>query len=109
MLNSKLGQPVQYFLNGKTLRRVLHGKSPKERAAIAAQLFQHGVSLEKLSAAQLSRLCQTNESSVCIALGHAGSRGPQARTLDLLTKKYSPDVLMRALDRLTAPSMQAAE
>jgi hypothetical protein len=83
---------------------MLWGKSPRERADIVAQLFRHNVSLENLSSAQLSRLCAANQGNVTVALGHAGTR-----TVDRIVKKYGFDVLMRALDRATAPSRAAAE
>jgi hypothetical protein len=96
-------------LSGSGLRRILHGKSAKKRAATAARLIKHGVSIEGLNQAQAARLCQVNESAVCAALGHTGSRGAHQRTIDRLVKKYGPDTLMKALDRATTPSLQAAE
>jgi hypothetical protein len=101
--NGSNGQPIT-VLTGRVLRRMLRGKSPHERADIVVQLLRHNVSLADLSPAQLSRLCEVNQGAVSVALGHAGTR-----VLDRFIKKYGPNVLMRALDRVTAPQHVAAE
>ena len=81
-----------------------------ERARwLAANLIAHKVSFSDLSQAQVARLVQVNSGNVSRALGRAGRRGAQQRTLDHLIRRYGTDTLMRALDRATAPSMQAAE
>jgi hypothetical protein len=91
------------------LRRVLRGKSSKERARLVTLLIERKVVFKDLSPAQLARLCEANPGAVSVELGHAGRRGPRDSTLDRLIKKYGPDVLMRAVDRATAPTQVAAE
>jgi hypothetical protein len=103
------GQAVVNTLTGEALRRLLHGKSAKGRAWLAANLIAHKVSFSDLSQAQVARLVRVNSGNVSRALGRAGRRGAQQRTLDHLIRRYGTDTLMRALDRATAPSMQAAE
>jgi hypothetical protein len=88
---------------------MLHGKPPVERARIVAQLIQHNVEFVDLSPTQIARLADVNPAAVSVALGNAGKHGPRTKTLDRLVKKYGPDVLMRALDRATAPQRIAAE
>jgi hypothetical protein len=100
---------VVNVLTGRALRRALRDKSPKERACLVALLIERKVAFEDLSPAQLARLCKANPGTVSIELGHAGRRGPRDSTLDRLIKKYGPDVLMRAVDRITAPTRVAAE
>jgi hypothetical protein len=88
---------------------LLHGKSPQERARIVARLIKYNVSFVDLSPAQLARLAAANPGAVSIELGNAGKRGPRDSTLNHLIKRYGPDVLMRAVDRATAPTRVAAE
>jgi hypothetical protein len=47
-------------------------------------------------------LGRVHPSSVTVALGNIGKRGPHHRTLDRL-RRYGANTLMRALDRATAP------
>ena len=111
MTNSKPtpnGQVVN-VLNGDALRRYLHGKSEGGRAQLAAHLIRNRVSFSDLSAAQVARLVKANSGNVSRALGRAGTRGAQSRTIDRLAKKYGADTLLKALDRATAPTLQAAE
>jgi hypothetical protein len=100
---------VLTIITGPVLRRLLHGKSPQERARVVAQLIRLNVAFEDLSPAQIARLAEANQGAVSVALGHAGTRGPRRRTLERLVKRYGPDVLMRALDQATAPQRIAAE
>jgi hypothetical protein len=97
---------VVNVLSGHTLRRLLWGKTPAERARICAQLLEHNVNFADLLPAQVARLCEANPSAVTVALGHAGKRGPHQRTLDHLVKRYGPAVLTRALDQVTAPEAE---
>ena len=50
------GQAVVNTLAGEALRRLLHGKSAKGRAWLAANLIAHKVSFSDLSQAQVARL-----------------------------------------------------
>jgi hypothetical protein len=102
------GQAVT-FLSGSVLRRLLHGKPPQERARVAAAIVNHGVAVTELSPAQVARLVDVGPAYLTDALGHRGSRGPHNKTINHLLKHYGPDVLMRALDRVTAPRVVAAE
>jgi hypothetical protein len=102
------GQAIT-FLSGPVLRRLLHGKPPQERARVAAAIVNHGVAVTELSPAQVARLVDVGPAYLTDALGHRGSRGPHKKTLNHLLKHYGPDVLMRALDRVTAPQRIAAE
>jgi hypothetical protein len=86
---------------------MLHGKTPVERARIVAQLIKYSVEFVDLSPAQIARLANVNPGAVCVALGHAGKRGPHDRTLDRLIRRYGANTLMRALDRATAPQIAA--
>jgi hypothetical protein len=106
--NGPNGQAI-HVLTGLGLRRMLRGKSPRARAEIVARLIRYNVSFTDLSPAQLARLCEANPGAVSVARGNAGTRGPRTGTLDRLLRKYGPDVLMRALDRVTAPQHVAAE
>jgi hypothetical protein len=100
---------VVNVLTGRALRRMLRGKSSQERARVVAQLIRHNVSFVDLSPAQVARLCEANPGAVSIALGNAGKRGPRTSTLDALVRKHGADVLLRAVNRATAPSRIAAE
>jgi hypothetical protein len=100
---------VVHILTGVALRRLLHGKSPQERARIAARLVKYKVALEDLSLAQIARLTEANPGSVSIELGNAGKRGARESTLDRLIRKYGADTLRRAVNRATAPTRVAAE
>jgi hypothetical protein len=103
-------QAAVNVLSGPALRRNLHGKREIARAKLAAQLIRNKVSFDNLSRAQVARLCKVNDGNLACVLGRTGTRGPQQRTINRIAKKYSADVLMRALDFLTAPSRtQAAE
>ncbi len=106
--STRTGQVIN-TLSGDALRRHLHGKSEGGRAQLAAYLVRNKVSFTDLSPAQVARLCAVNTGNLSRALGRAGSRGPQSRTLDRLIRKYGPDVLMQAVDRATTPTLQAAE
>jgi hypothetical protein len=97
------------IITGPALRRLLHGKTPCERARIVARLFQRSVAFEDLSPAQIARLCEANPGTVSVALGHAGTRGPRQRTINHLVNKYSAEALIMAFDRATAPHAVAAE
>jgi hypothetical protein len=88
---------------------LLHGKPPQERARVAAAIVNHGVAVTELSPAQVARLVDVGPAYLTDALGHRGSRGPHNKTINHLLKHYGPDVLMRALDRVTAPRVVAAE
>jgi hypothetical protein len=99
----------QAFLSGSVLRRLLHGKPPQERARVAAAIINHGVAVTELSPAQVARLVDVGPAYLTDALGHRGSRGPRNKTINHLLKHYGPNVLMRALDRATAPHAVAAE
>jgi hypothetical protein len=100
---------VVNVLTGRALRRALRGKSPKERACLVALLIERKVAFEDLSPAQLARLCEANPGTVSVMLGHAGKRGPRDSTLNHLIKRYGANTLMRAVDRITAPTRVAAE
>jgi hypothetical protein len=100
------GQPVTY-LTGRALRRMTRGKKSKQLAEIAARLLRYGVTFDQLSAAQVCRLVGANPGAVSTALGNAGKRGPRVSTLDRLIKRHGPDVLMKAVDRATAPRVAA--
>jgi hypothetical protein len=102
------GQLVTH-ISGPALRRRLHGKSPQERARLAAQLVRLKVVFADLSPAQVARLTRANPGAVSGALGNAGKRGPRDSTLEHLIKRYGADTLMRAVDRITAPTRVAAE
>jgi hypothetical protein len=106
---SRSNGQVVTFLSGSVLRRLLHGKPTKERARVIAQLVKLNVAVVGLSPAQGARLGRVHPSSVTIALGNAGKRGPHYRTLDRLIRRYGANTLMRALDRATAPTRIAAE
>jgi hypothetical protein len=100
---------VVNVLTGRALGRALRGKSPKERACLVALLIERKVAFEDLSPAQVARLCKANSGAVSVMLGHAGKRGPRDSTLNHLIKRYGANTLMRAVDRLTAPTRVAAE
>jgi hypothetical protein len=100
---------VVNVLTGRALRRTLRGKSPKERACLVALLIERKVAFEDLSPAHLARLCGANPGAVSVMLGHAGKRGPRNSTIDRLIKRYGPDTLMRAVERITVPTRVAAE
>jgi hypothetical protein len=99
---------VVNVLTGRALHRALRGKSPKERACLAALLIERKVALEDLSPAQVARLCGANPGAVSVELGNAGKRGPRDSTLNHLIKRYGANTLMRAVDRATTP-MSAME
>jgi hypothetical protein len=96
-------------LRGRVLQRLLRGRTAAERARICAQLLEHKVTFTGLLPAQVARLVGANPGSVCVALGHAGTRGPRRRTLERVIRKYGANALMRELDRITAPQPVAAE
>jgi hypothetical protein len=106
--NGQVTEPL-HLLDGPTLRRMLQGKGSAARAEVAARLIKHKATLTDLSPAQVARLCGATPAGVSNALGRRGSRGPHAKTINTLVKRYGPDTLMRALDSATAPSLQAAE
>jgi hypothetical protein len=88
---------------------MLQGKGPTARAEVAARLLKHKAAFVDLSPSQVARLCGATDAGVCIARGRRGSRGPHQATVDRIVKQYSPDTLLRALDRATTPQVQAAE
>jgi hypothetical protein len=91
------------------LRRMLTGKTNKQKAAIAA-CFTNGtcVFAGPYSQEQAARLCDVPPTYVVTAVGHSGRRGARNRTIDRLVRKYSGATLMRALDRATAPNASGA-
>ena len=101
------GRPLN-LLSGATLRRMLHGRAPHERAQLVAQLVGRDVAFVELSAAQIARLVEANPSAVSVAHGHRGTRGPRQRTVDRIVKRYGAEALMKVLDRATAPHPIAA-
>jgi hypothetical protein len=100
------GQAIT-FVSGLALRRLLRGRSPKERARIAAMLVTNGVAVIDLSPVQAARLAGVEPAYLTDALGHRGSRGPRDKTIDHLLKHYGAATLMRAVDRATAPQIAA--
>jgi hypothetical protein len=95
------------FISGPALRRLLRGRSPKERARIAAMLVKHGVAIIELSPVQAARLVGVEPAYLTGPLGHRGSRGPRDKTINHLLKHYGAETLMRAVDRATAPQIAA--
>jgi hypothetical protein len=91
------------------LRRMLRGKSNKQKGAIAA-LFTDGtyVLVGRPSPAASARFCRVHPTYVVIARGRSGSQGPRVRTIDKVVRKFGVAPLMAGLDRATAPNGNGA-
>jgi hypothetical protein len=87
------------------LRRMLRGKSNKQKGAIAA-LFTDGtyVLVGPPPQAASARFCRVHPTYVVIARGRSGSQGPRVRTIDRVVRKFGIAPLMAGLDHATAPA-----
>ena len=77
----------EFVYSGRSLKALLRGSSPQQRAKIAARLVRLKAQVSDLSAAQFGRLCQANSGAVSVELGHRGKRGPRPSTVDRLLRE----------------------
>jgi hypothetical protein len=92
----------QTLASGRNLKRLVHGKSARERAKAAAMLVTGEFVYHSPTVAQAARLCGVAASRVHAALGHA-PKPPSDAKIDRMIRKFGADAIMRGLDRYTAP------
>jgi hypothetical protein len=98
------GQPI----TARELRQLLHGRSNRFRATVAANLVTGNLRPERPSPVQAARLCDVNVGYVTVALGITRKRSPSDETIDRVVEKFGIEALMRGCDRATAPNGNGA-
>jgi hypothetical protein len=100
--------PAPIRATGRNLKRLLHGKPPRVRAKAGAKLVNGEFAFTAPTVPQAARLVGCPAQLIHAELGHR-PKPPSDVQIDRLVAKLGADRVMASLDRLTKPSLLAAE
>lgn len=92
---------------GRSLKKLLHGKSAQVRAQTGAKLVRGEFAYDSPTVAQAARIVGTSAQRIHAELGHA-PKPPTDAQIDRLIARLGADRIMKALDRFTAPRFSFA-
>jgi hypothetical protein len=96
----------QIRASGRNLKRLLDGKSPRERAWAGARLVTGEFAYVNPTVAQAARICCVTARQVHAALVRA-PKPPSDTKLDRIVAQLGADRVLAALDRPTKPRCDA--
>src|SRR5262245_24748304 len=88
--------PKQIRASGRNVKKLLHGKTPRERAKVGAKLVTCEFAYVNPTPAQAARIVGTTAQRIHAALGHQ-PKPPSDTKIDRIIARYGADAIMRGL------------